>query len=118
MVAEKYQMGYSRARVAYKSYAQIVQNEASRTLKPESIIVNRTMSQLRDEIVRNTTKTIVVGLLLSQDMLNIGSLSLDEKIKKLCNFVETMKICKLEMKDIADVCQVEMMIGSAAPTQP
>ena len=118
MVAEKYQMGYSRARVAYKSYAQVVQNEASRTLKPESIIVNRTMSQLRDEIVRNTTKTIVVGLLLSQDMLNIGSLPLDEKIRKLCNFVDTMKICKLEMKDIADVCQVEMMIGSAAPTQP
>jgi hypothetical protein len=97
-VAEKYGMDFKRARITYRNYAQALQSN----LTPEKRVISKTAEDLQ----QLTANKLVIGILTTPGMLNIQDLELSEKIGKLCDLVEELKLGKLNGSDISMVCQV------------
>ena len=96
-VAEKYGMGFKRARTTFRSYAHVVQNN----LNPEKRIISNTAAELQ----QMTAKKLVIGMLITPGILSIENLPLNEKVDKLCELVEQMKFGKLDRNDVKLVCE-------------
>ena len=103
-VAEKYQIGFRMAQVAYKSYADVLNK---RRLHHNQI--NQTsQSQITDRLVKSSkteaAEKLVIGLLCSPDLMNLSSLSLPVRIEKLCKLVEELNLGSLNQQKISSVC--------------
>ena len=96
-VAEKYGMGFKRARTTFRSYAHVVQNN----LNPVKRIISNTAAELQ----QMTAKKLVIGMLITPGILSIENLPLNEKVDKLCELVEQMKFGKLDRNDLKLVCE-------------
>lgn len=101
-VAEKHQMSYGRAETVYRSYAEVV----NKNVYKEHSVRTHNVPQLEvKQAINNTANKIVIGLLLSPELLDMANLPLKEKVEKLCKFIENLGIAELDCSSVIQQCK-------------
>ena len=105
-MAEKYNMGYRRAQVMYRTYAQAIHSNQIHSAKStqRSGLPNQGTEQDIYRRVSDTVTKILVGLLLSPDLLDMASLPLLEKVEKLCSFINELNMGPIDCEAIRSKC--------------
>ena len=95
-VAERHRMSFRRAEIVYRSYAEVTNKQAYKEQAKINVpFRDNENSQMQQRIVSNTINKIVIGLVLSPEILSIENLPIREKADKLCNFIESLGIMKM-----------------------
>jgi len=103
-VAEKYQIGFRMAQVAYKSYADVLNKRRFHNNQFNQTPPNQTTERLIASSKTEVAERLVIGLLCSPDLINLSSLSLSARIEKLCKLVKELNLGDLNQQKISSVC--------------
>ena len=95
-------MSYGRAETVYRSYAEVV----NKNVYKEHSVRTHNVPQLEvKQVINNTANKIVIGLLLSPELLDMANLPLKEKVEKLCKFIENLGIAELDCSLVIQQCK-------------
>ena len=104
-VAERHQMSFRRAEIVYRSYAEVTNKQAHKEQTKINVAFRgNENSQMQQRIVSNTINKIVIGLVLSPEILSIENLPIREKVDKLCSSIESLGIMKMSSSHILNQC--------------
>ena len=104
-VAERHQMSFRRAEIVYRSYAEVTNKQAYKEQEKINVSLrDKEIGQMQQRIVSNTINKIVIGLVLSPEILSIENLPIREKVDKLCNFIESLGIMQMNSSLIFNQC--------------
>lgn len=105
-VAEKYHMGFKRAQVTYRSYADVANKKLTVSTPYFNQLHNEITINMKQEIEQKAAKSLIIGLLLRPEMLKLSELSLIERISKLCTLVHELQLGQLNKDEIRSVCLI------------
>lgn len=104
-VAERHQMSFRRAEIVYRSYAEVTNKQAYKEQAKINVpLRDKETGQMQQRIVSNIINKIVIGLVLSPEILSIENLPIREKVDKLCNFIESLGIMQMNSSLILNQC--------------
>ena len=102
LMAEKFNIGYKRAQVVYRTYTQAICSNQTQQAKPVqyNCIINQNNEQIINKTISETVAKIIAELLLFPDLLDIASLPLATKVEKLCGFMNELNMGPIDSEAI------------------
>lgn len=99
-------MGFKRAQVTYRSYADVANKKLTVSTPYFNQLHNEITINMKQEIEQKAAKSLIIGLLLRPEMLKLSELSLIERISKLCTLVHELQLGQLNKDEIRSVCLI------------
>jgi len=82
--------------LVYRSYAEVTNKQAYKEQAKINVSFrDNENSWMQQRIVSNTIIKLVIGLVLSPEILSIENLPIKEKVDKLCNFMKSLGIMQM-----------------------